>query len=326
MFYAIELWLNGQFGRHLWSSHLELRMSPLAIVLVLASALIHAAWNATGKSQAPSTAFFSTSLGAGLLAMSPLLIFYGDVMRIIPFELWMLIALTGMCQAMYYGMLAAAYRSGDISLTYPLTRSTTVLFMAGAASTAQLSGQFSGVYVAGLGFITGGSLMLPLRSSADLRIARYCSKSCLFAVLAAAGTTGCMLIDQRVLSQMATLPHSLSIIETLLMYAPLQSFSAVTWLLVWTACNRAERVQFFQIMRENKKRAALVGLGIYASYGLLLASTPYVHDLSYSVALRQVSIPVGMGIGIVLLKEPHYLLKSFGAAAITAGVVLVALA
>jgi drug/metabolite transporter (DMT)-like permease len=302
-------------------------MSQFAIVLVLASAIVHAAWNAAGKTHSPSSAFFCIALSAGLLAMSPLLFLYGCMIPEIPPEVWASILLTGLCQALYYSMLAAAYRCGDMSLAYPLTRSTTVLFMAGLLSAPKFAGQFNTAYVAGLSFITGGTLALPMRSSADFRISRYFSKSSLFAVLAAVGTTGCMLVDQHVLNQMAALPcWRLSRLETLLLYAPLQSISAASWLFIWSLFSAAERVELRRILRENKKRAVMIGIGIYASYGLLLASMPYVQDLSYSVALRQVSIPAGMSFGIILLKEPRYLLKYLCGALITAGVVLIALA
>jgi len=301
-------------------------MSHTAILLIVASAIVHAGWNAAGKRIRPSASFFAVALGIGCVSMSPLLLWYADSIARIPLELWPLILLTGAFQAVYYAMLAAAYRCGDMSIAYPLTRSSTVLLMAGMSTLLRSSTALSSVYLAGLGCIAGGSLVLPLRSRADLQLERYFTKSCLFALFAAAGTTGCMLVDEHVLLQLLATPREqFSNMDAVLMYAPLQSISAVFWLSVWIACDPLERREPLRILREHKFRVAIVGLGIYASYGLLLLSRPHVANLSYSVALRQMSIPLGAAIGIYLLKEPLYFLKSAGAAAITAGVVLVAL-
>src|SRR5205085_11785781 len=143
-------------------------MSPLAVLLVLASAIVHVAWNALGKRERPSAAFFAAALGCGLLGMCPLMAVYGDVIPQMSAGLWLLLALTGLFQAFYYIMLAAAYCRGYMSMAYPLTRPTTVLFMAGMSSSIKGCGAMSLGHVAGLAFITFGGPLLPLRSRADL--------------------------------------------------------------------------------------------------------------------------------------------------------------
>ena len=71
--------------------------------------------------------------------------------------------------------------------------------------------------------------------------------------------------------------------------------------------------------------AAITGIGIYLTYGLVLASMNYVTNVSYVAAFRQLSIPLGALMGIIFLKEPAYRVKIFGVVSIFAGLVMVGL-
>jgi drug/metabolite transporter (DMT)-like permease len=299
-------------------------VSQLAILLVLTSAVLHVAWNAAGKRQQPSAAFFLIALSTALIAMLPLLCANATLLPTIPSRVFIMILGAGLFQALYYVMLAAAYRTGDMSLVYPLTRSLTVLLIAIVAAITRLSLPTSLCYLTGVALISVGSVVLPVRNTRDLHIGHFITHAGICAVLAAAGTTGCMLFDERALQVIAA-DSQLSNTEAMMIYSPLQSISAVFWISIYVLARRSERREVSTILKTCKMRAAIVGIGMYASYGFLLASRPYVKDLSYSVALRQLSIPLGAAIGVMLLKEPRYLLKGVGAAAITGGVVLIAL-
>ncbi|MHC4202768.1 MAG: drug/metabolite transporter, partial [Planctomycetota bacterium] len=66
------------------------------------------------------------------------------------------------------------------------------------------------------------------------------------------------------------------------------------------------------------------GIAIYLTYGLVLVAMSFVTNASYVVALRQLSIPVGAMLGVMILKEPRYAAKFVGIAVIVAGLVFVA--
>jgi len=66
-----------------------------------------------------------------------------------------------------------------------------------------------------------------------------------------------------------------------------------------------------------------MGVGMYLAYVLILFAMLYVSDASYVAAFRQLSIPLGATLGIVLLKEPRYLPKLIGIVAVYGGLVLV---
>ncbi len=87
--------------------------------------------------------------------------------------------------------------------------------------------------------------------------------------------------------------------------------------------NRRERQRITNVIRDFKAAAITTGIGIYLTYGLVLASMNYVTNVNYVSAFRQLSIPIGALMGVVLLKEPGYVPKIIGVGAIFVGVVLV---
>ena len=62
------------------------------------------------------------------------------------------------------------------------------------------------------------------------------------------------------------------------------------------------------------------------TYGLVLISMGYVTDVSYVVAFRQLSIPIGLLFGIFFLREMAWAPKITAVSLLFAGVVLVGLA
>ena len=103
-------------------------MEPVAVALIVVSAFLHAGWNFHGKSRNPSAAFFLVATAAGTLVLTPLLLLFHAELAAIPVKAWCLLVLTGFFLAVYYTGLATAYRLGDMSLAYPLARSTPIIF------------------------------------------------------------------------------------------------------------------------------------------------------------------------------------------------------
>lgn len=136
-------------------------MATDAFLAVLLGALLHASWNAAIK--AGRDTFMDTVLvssGAALLALP-----------IIPFvpwpdpESWPYVAASVAIHVVYFGLVAAAYRVGDMSHTYPLMRGTGPLIV------ALLSGPLLGEHLApaawiGVLLICGSILGMALARSA----------------------------------------------------------------------------------------------------------------------------------------------------------------
>jgi len=86
--------------------------------------------------------------------------------------------------------------------------------------------------------------------------------------------------------------------------------------------SRRERQSIPEVLQSYRGPAALTGIGIYLTYGIVLVSMNYVSNVSYVAAFRQLSIPIGAIFGMALLKEPRDLPKIAGIAAIFAGLIL----
>ena len=104
-------------------------MSPIAIGLLIIAAAIHAGWNLVCKRQHPSQAFFLLADLAGVILLMPVAIIYHGAIVQIPVQVWRLLFLGGCCFALYYLALAGAYRKGDMSIAYPLARSSSILMV-----------------------------------------------------------------------------------------------------------------------------------------------------------------------------------------------------
>ncbi|MDE0449219.1 MAG: hypothetical protein OXH96_21330 [Spirochaetaceae bacterium] len=104
-------------------------MPPLAASLVLFSTLLHAGWNLLAKRGSGSPALFPRVLLA--IAVPGLLFGLLGEWRgaaLLP-EIWSFLAVTGAFQAAYFLGLTMGYRSGDLSLVYPLVRALPVLLV-----------------------------------------------------------------------------------------------------------------------------------------------------------------------------------------------------
>jgi drug/metabolite transporter (DMT)-like permease len=71
------------------------------------------------------------------------------------------------------------------------------------------------------------------------------------------------------------------------------------------------------------RKAAWTGFFISLTYVLVLIAMAYARNVSYVVAFRQISIPLGAILGITILKEPGYRPKIVGVFVIFTGLVLV---
>lgn len=112
----------GQVARYLASVRIPAKgcsptVSTFPLLLVLASAALHASWNLVVKgSDDRLVAGFGQAL-FGALVFSPLLFVYG-----LPTGVWPLVLLSGVIHVGYVVSLVAAYDQGDLSLVYPVAR------------------------------------------------------------------------------------------------------------------------------------------------------------------------------------------------------------
>ena len=108
----------------------SITMTTIAIVLLIISAFTHAGWNFISKKEHPTQAFYLVANTIGVICILPLLFYYASFYTIsFRASVWLIVIMSGFFLASYMGALAGAYRAGDISIAYPLTRSLPVILV-----------------------------------------------------------------------------------------------------------------------------------------------------------------------------------------------------
>jgi drug/metabolite transporter (DMT)-like permease len=298
-------------------------MTITALVLVLISAFTHVGWNVLGKRDHPTAAFLLMATLFGCLCLSPALFFFGDALAVFPAAVWRWLVVAGFFQAFYYVALASAYRTGDMSVVYPLARSAPVALVACVSVLLGRRAQLSLVALTGIGLIIAGGFVLPLRRFA-VQWSDYRQVATAFAVLAAVGTAGYSLVDDHALRLLRSAPGlPVSPVAATLLYAFFEGLSSAVWLVLWIAWRSARRAEVWDVARFHLARACLAGFFINLGYTLVLVAMGFAANVSYVVAFRQISIPLGALVGVYALKEPRYRPKFVGVLIMFVGLILV---
>ncbi len=299
-------------------------MTPTALFLITLSVFAHAGWNFFSKNR-PSLAFFWISVLASMAALAPLAAHYRLLLPSVTNGVWTLVAATGFFQAVYFSGLAGAYRHGDLSVTYPVLRALPVL---GVTVLSLLLGQGAAIAppgLLGIGLVVIGCLLLPLEEFALPRLRDYLSPALLLALVAAAGTTGYTLVDDAAQRLLRDEFGGLSPLEVTAFYVVLQTYSTGVWMALAVLLQPSERRRLAALATRGAGAAALTGLVITGAYALVLASMAFVSNVSYVAAFRQLSIPLGAALGMLLLGEKPHGPKLLGLTTLVVGLVLVAL-
>ncbi len=273
-------------------------MTVLVFVSVLMAALLHASWSALIKHQdEPRAISLAVALGGGCIAFVLVLF--------LPFprpESWPFLLGTTLIHVIYFQTTIAAYRHGDLTLTYPIARGMAPALASGLA--LYFLGENPGlVGWVGVGLIVLGALMV---ASDGLRLDKRGQKAVLFA-LAAAAATACYTLTDGHGARLSG--HALS-------------FTA--WLMVLMAITNLIAMRFMfgrDMVRHAFGRLPLGLVGGAASFGSYAVALWAMTKAPISVvaALRETSIAFAVVLGIVFLKEKPRLWRIVGSATILAG-------
>ncbi len=300
-------------------------MSLTAVLLILLSTFTHAAWNMLGKRDRPSAVFFLAANTAGALALTPLLIIFSEYLTRFSGTVILYLGLTGFFQALYFFSLAKAYQNGELSIVYPVARALPILLVAVVSSLIlqKLAGGL-GLFAGGL-LIIAGAIILPRQNGKRFKLHDLKNRTLWFAFLAAVGTTGYSLVDDAALRLLRNGLNSGGIVQVTLVYACLEGLLTALWLAVIISFTKKSRSETRDVLQSQKGPALITGLGIFLTYSLVLIAMSYAQNVSYVVAFRQLSIPIGAMLGMIILHEARYLNKFIGITAIFGGAILVAL-
>lgn len=134
-------------------------MDPLAAALVACAAVLHVAWNLLLKTAGDPLRTAAVGVVVASVALVPFaaVVWLLDGGRPIPTEALTVGVVSGGVEVVYFVLLSAAYRRGDLSLVYPLARGTAPL-LAVTIGVLVLGERLPPVGVAGVALLLAGLL------------------------------------------------------------------------------------------------------------------------------------------------------------------------
>jgi drug/metabolite transporter (DMT)-like permease len=208
-----------------------------------------------------------------------------------------------------------AYREGDLSLVYPISRSAPLFTLLWA--TLFIGEILSLKGVLGIGLVMFGIFIISMRDFHMKNFSPQPQKSFpslpyLLAFIAAVSGSIYSVVDKVVVQTLHPVFY--------------------TWLInVWMFIDVGIYLLFHReaplpkIWRESKKEIFTIVLLQNIGYGCFLMALT-MSKVSYVVAFRQMSALFGAGMGIFLLKESQWKTRMTGALILTLGLILIALA
>ena len=287
-------------------------MSLAALILVLIAAFIHATWNYAAKRSAGGLPFVWVSSTFALALYSVAGVAYWLWQQpVLPAGLWWVVAGSGALKTFYSLLLQRAYRHGDFSLVYPLTRGTAPL-LATVGAIVFFDERPTPLALAGGGLIIGCVFLLT-GGPGVLKADRAHLRQGILYGLACATCVGIYTVwDQRAVAHLKLPPLLYDGGTQLVLFTILTPFA-------WQ-----RRAEVAAAWREHRGKAAIVGLLSPVAYVLILYAMSFT-PVSYIAPAREISIVIGAFFGAKLLNESDAPRRLLAAAGMAAGIIALAL-
>ena len=291
-------------------------MTGVAVLLVALSAFAHASWNMLAKRSsqpevfnwlmAASSAVLTLPVAIALLIIDPP-----------PSIGWAFIGGTIGLHIVYFFALGRAYKHGDLSIVYPVARGLGLMLIPVFGVTI-LSEEVSPTAAVGIAVIFAGVVAVGLSTgeSPGLRVSPR-------AVLKDRGVQFALLTGV-VIGLYSTLDKRGVDHVTPVLYMFFLTAGGSSGMLALIARQYSRR-QFVDEFRSHWK-AAITGGGFQFGAYVLVLSAFRLSPVSYVGPFRELAVAVGVLMGALVLKERVTLGRAAGAASVTAGAVVIALA
>ena len=288
-------------------------MHTAALVLVIASALLHAVWNLLLKQARDRVAFVWWFLLVPLVLFSPMaFVGSGGEQGAMAARSIVCGLVSGLLQAATLLAMTRAYRGGDLSVVYPLARGSAQVFIV-AMGIGLLGEELSAIGICGVGLVFVGVYVVFLPSPSRVhfvRPLRVLSAASSRAALAAGVAIALYHVIDKVGMREANPFHYI-----LLLFAA--DFAAFTVLLLF----RRKWDLVWSEWRVNRASIAVAGCLSLISYLLVLHALSQ-ERVAYVGPARNVGIVFSVILGALFLREKHGRMRVLGSALIVTGLAL----
>ncbi len=280
-------------------------------MLVMLSACLHVVQHVALKRARDRASFIWWMwLWASLLFLPIPILFWQSGSALV----WIILAASACFEAVYYLAMAKAYKTGDLSVVYPLARGTAPLLIL-IWSLLLLQERPTSGGVLGIGLIICGLCVINLsgpdawremRSSLGRAAPRW-------ALLAGLCISCYTTMDKAGVRLLAPLLYTYLAMAMTFAWLTPATLRAVGWqglLAEW---------------RVSRFNSVIAGFTAMAAYMLVLYVMQLGAPASYVGAVREISVVLGAVAGVVFLKEQGTVARLLGSALIAAGVAMIAL-
>ncbi len=283
-------------------------MEPRIAALVLLSAFLHPLWNALIKDDPrPEGAFLSLMASFLVFASLHALAFGEDLLSVV--DAWPFVLVSSLGLAIYGYFLVLTYKSGDLSIYYPIVRSTPLFIV--AVGVLFLGQSYTASLLGGIALVMVGAVMLQYRPGTRLFSSPVTLRR---ALIALAGTGIYSISDSR----------GVRIVEPMVLMFWIQVLVYPTLIVAFARMgNHGFGELMFAGWRRTPLRYAVTGVICYSSYYLILSAYQMGGDVAAVTSIRQASIPVSVLIGGLWLKEEAMTRRLFASGLLALGIVVI---
>ena len=285
-------------------------MNGIALLLVLVAAIVHASWNVFAKHSGGSVPFIWLFGAISNVIYLPVAVVVIGLYRphVGGIEI-LCLAVSTLLHTTYFLLLTRGYRSGDLSLVYPLARCSAPVITVFLAITI-LQERPSFLALCGAAAIVCG--MLYLMGSPKLLLMSGSGRAVRYAFLTGFAIAAYTLVDKYTVSNLLFPPILLDYTANFGRMLLLTPYAFSNW----------EKVRFEWI---NHRRDVIgIALLIPLSYILVLSALVFT-PVSYIAPAREISILIGTLMGARILGEGQIKQRMIGAAVMVGGMVALAL-
>lgn len=230
----------------------------------------------------------------------------------LPLEAWPLVLISVAGLSVYYYGTLSALRRGNLSVYYPIVRSSPVAIV--ALSWLFLGQAYAWPTLLGIALVLLGSVMIQKAPGGLL----HDRKAFALAVLALLGSAAYSITDAKAMQVTTPGPF--------LFYCYLLVVPIMAAIRAWE--DRHQAAPLLGVVRgwaQAPWRILLAGLSSYLSYLFILSAFQLGAEAASVSAVRQASIPVSVILAAVVLKEPRFLHRMGWASLIALGIVAITL-
>jgi drug/metabolite transporter (DMT)-like permease len=277
-------------------------MVALAFVLVIVSAVLHALWNFTTKKVSGKLGVIYLGLAFASVFLIPFALIFVVANGLVSLGYLFIIA-TGIIHTFYFFFLSRAYVHGNISVVYPIARGCGVVGTAAVAFVV-LRESISMTETIGIICTSLGIVLIGMRRGSQTGS----NKGLLYAMLVGLTMIFYSIVDKMAVAYVDPVVYILGLFF-------LSMFFLTPYMLI------AKKNELAKAWREYKRYSMIIGIGSAAGY-LIILFVFRLAQVSYVVAVREVSVALGAILGMTYLGEVRSKGRILGIGLILTGLIL----